>query len=626
MRIAIQPLLESQSNSDPVAQHITLRTPLYPTSSAAPADHTMDQQPHWPKSYWRFSKQDFFPEPSFQNLTAYKSAFAQTLHRLRDRCIGRSTDATELVELKKQSENEMQKCLTWIDLIWLGFGSVVGSGIFTITGLEARDNAGPSIVLSYALSGLSALFSVFCYTEFAVEIPIAGGSFSFLRIELGDFVAFIAAGNILLEAVAGAAGLARSFSSYFASMFSSDPDFLRIKVDSFAEGFNLLDPLAVVILFIANMVAMRGTKLASYSNMILSVISSLIIIFIIIVGFLHAKTSNLQPFFPYGPEGVFRAAAVVYWSYTGFDMVANMAEETRKPAKDIPLGLVSSMSSISVVYCLMALALTMMVKYTDIDRDAAYSVAFEKIGMKWAKYVVSLCALKGMLTSMLIGSMGQARYTTQIARAHMIPPWFALVHPKTKTPIYATLLVTTISCIVALFSDLEVLSSVLSFSTLFIFMLMALALLVRRYYVKDKTSKHDMIKFMVCLVVVIGSSVGVTTLWGANMKGWIGYAIGGGFWFAGAAGMMLVQKQRVPKVWGVPLVPWLPALSILMNVFLIGSLGAMAFKRFFICSGVMLVYYVLVGVHATYDLAHQESIEPVLEKGNVSSDLLTDTM
>ncbi|KAI3695320.1 hypothetical protein L1987_78315 [Smallanthus sonchifolius] len=616
MRIASQPLPESDLD-DP---RITLHDPLNPNSP------TMDQQPHPPKSYWRFSKQDFYPEPSFQNLNAYKSAFSQTLHRLRDRCLGRSSDATELIQLKKQSENELKKCLTWIDLIWLGFGSVVGSGIFTITGLEARDDAGPSIVVSYALSGLSALFSVFCYTEFAVEVPIAGGSFSFLRIELGDFIAFIAAGNILLEAVAGAAGLARSFSSYFASMFSSNPDFLRIKVDSFADGFNLLDPIAVVILFIANMVAMRGTKLTSFANMVLSMISSSIIVFIIIVGFLHAKTSNLQPFFPYGPEGMFRAAAVVYWSYTGFDMVANMAEETKKPARDIPLGLVGSMSTISVVYCLMALALTMMVKYTDIDRDAAYSVAFEKIGMKWAKYVVSLCALKGMLTSMLIGSMGQARYTTQIARAHMIPPWFALVHPKTGTPIYATLLVTTISCVVALFSSLDVLSSVLSFSTLFIFMLMAVALLVRRYYVKDKTSKHDMVKFMVCLVVVIGSSVGITSLWGANAKGWGWYAVGGGFWFAGTVGMMLVQKQRVPKVWGVPLVPWLPALSILMNVFLIGSLGAIAFKRFFICSGVMLVYYVLVGVHATYDLAHQESVEPNLEKGNAGSGLLTAAM
>nr|XP_043621428.1 cationic amino acid transporter 8, vacuolar [Erigeron canadensis] len=586
----------------------TLRTPLNPNS---PMD---------PKSYWRFSKQDFYPEPSFQNLTSYKSAFCQTLPRLRDRCLGRSTDATELVELKKQSENDMQKCLTWVDLIWLGFGSVVGSGIFTITGLEARNDAGPAIVLSYVLSGLSALFSVFCYTEFAVEIPIAGGSFSFLRIELGDFFAFIAAGNILLEAVAGAAGLARSFSSYFASMFSSNPDILRIRVKSFAEGFNLLDPIAVAILFIANMVAMRGTKLTSTSNMILSAISSLIILFIIIVGFIHAKSSNLEPFFPYGPEGVFKAAAVVYWSYTGFDMVANMAEETKKPSRDIPLGLVGSMSTISVVYCLMALALTAMVKYTEIDKDAAYSVAFEKIGMKWAKYVVSLCALKGMLTSMLIGSMGQARYTTQIARAHMIPPWFALVHPKTGTPIYATLLVTTISCIVALFSSLDVLSSVLSFSTLFIFMLMAVALLVRRYYVKDTTSTRDLAKFMVCLFVIIGSSIGITALWGANVKGWVGYAVSGGCWFAGTIGMTLIPKQRLPMVWGVPLVPWLPALSILMNVFLIGSLGTIAFKRFFICSAVMLVYYFFVGVHATYDLAHQEAKESTLEKGKKNTD------
>lgn len=216
-------------------------------------------------------------------------------------------------------------------------------------------------------------------------------------------------------------------------------------------------------------------------------------------------------------------------------MVANMAEETRKPATDIPLGLVGSMSMISVVYCLMALALTMMVNYTEIDRDAAYSVAFEKIGMKWAKYIVSICALKGMLTSMLIGSMGQARYTTQIARAHMIPPWFALVHPKTGTPVYATLLVTTISCIVAFFSSLDVLSSVLSFSTLFIFMLMAVALLVRRYYVKETCSSRDLMKFMVCLFVVIGSSIGITVLWAANRKGGWGMRWVGGCGWRGPA-------------------------------------------------------------------------------------------
>ncbi|XP_009783431.1 cationic amino acid transporter 8, vacuolar-like [Nicotiana tabacum] len=588
------------------------------TSTTTTMDYSpKTQQPQ--KRYWRFSKQDFFPEPSFQNFSTYKTALSQTPTRLKNRLFCRSTETTELVELKKQSENEMKQCLTWWDLLWLGFGSVVGSGIFNITGQETRLHAGPAIVLSYAISGLSALLSVFCYTEFAVDIPIAGGSFSFLRVELGDFVAYIAAGNILLEAIVGAAGLGRSWTSYFASIINSDADFLRIKIDSFAEGFNLLDPLAVVILAVANGIAMTGTKRTSILNSVSSIVSAGVILFIVIVGFVHGKSSNLVPFFPFGAGGVFRAAAVVYWSYTGFDMVANMAEETKRPSRDIPLGLVSSMSVITVVYCLMALALTMMVKYTEVDVNAPYSVAFEGIGMNWAKYLVGICALKGMTTSMLVGSMGQSRYTTQIARAHMIPPWFALVHPKTGTPIYATLLTTITSCILALFTSLDVLSSVFSFSTLSIFMLMAVALLVRRYYVTDVTPKYDLAKFLLCLSIVIGSSIGATVLWSMDEKNWAGYTVTGALWLLGTLVMALLPKQRFPKVWGVPLVPWLPSLSIGMNIFLIGSLGKAAFYRFILCSAVMLIYYVLVGVHATYDMAHPDQQESVIEEGKESS-------
>lgn len=426
-----------------------------------------------------------------------------------------------------------------------------------------------------------------------------------MRVELGDFIAFIAAGNILLEAVVGAAGLGRAWSSYFASIIKNNPDFLRIKVSVLAEGFNLLDPVAVGVLLVANGIAMSGTKRTSFLNWVSSIVTAGVIVFIIAVGFVHAKSSNLVPFFPKGVKGVFVAAAVVYWSYTGFDMVATLAEETKRPARDIPLGLIGSMAMITVVYCLMALALTMMQKYTEIDRDAAYSVAFGKIGMNWAKYLVGICALKGMTTSLLVGSLGQARYTTQIARAHMIPPWFALVHPRTGTPINATLLVTVTSVIVAFFSSLDVLSSVFSFSTLFIFMLIAVALLVRRYYVRDMTAKNDFVKFLVCLFVIIGSCIGGTTIWNLNRGGWIGYVVVVVVWVSGTVAMAMLPRHRVPKVWGVPLIPWLPSLSIGMNIFLIGSLGSVAFLRFFICSAVMLVYYLLVGLHATYDVAHQ---------------------
>ncbi|KAH9609508.1 hypothetical protein KSS87_006025 [Heliosperma pusillum] len=572
-----------------------------------------------PPSYWRWRKHDFFPEKSFNSLSDYKKALFNIFPRLKDRLLSRSSDSFELVELRKESLNPLNKCLTWWDLIWLSFGSVVGSGIFSITGQEAHNHAGPAIVLSYAISGLSALLSVFCYTEFSVEVPVAGGSFSFLRIELGDFIAYIAASNILLEAIVGAAGLGRSWSSYFASLIRDDSDFLRIHVHSLPHGFNLLDPIAVFVLFIANGIAMSGTRQTSCLNWLSSVLTALVIVFIIIVGFIHSKAENLVPFFPFGAEGVFQAAAVVYWSYTGFDMVATMAEETKRPSRDIPIGLVGSMSMITVIYCLMSLTLTMMQKYTSIDVNAPYTVVFDQIGMKWAKYLVSIIALKGMTTSLLVGSLGQARYTTQIARSHLIPPWFAHVHPKTRTPINATLLVTILSAIIAFFTSLDVLSSVFSFSTLFIFMLMAVALLVRRYYVTGVTPKQNLVKFLACLFVIGSSSVGITVIWNLNSRSWVGYGVCAGVWCGGTVAMQLLTKQHTPTVWGVPLVPWVPSLSIGMNIFLIGSLGYQAFLRFFICTAVMLLYYLFVGVHATYDVAHHNGMEETTEVGKKSN-------
>lgn len=255
----------------------------------------------------------------------------------------------------------------------------------------------------------------------------------------------------------------------------------------------------------------------------------------------------------------------------------------------------------------MVLSLSMMQKYTEIDKNAPFSMAFQSVGMTWAKFLVALGALKGMTTVLLVGALGQARYTTHIARAHMIPPWFALVHPKTGTPINATLLITISSALIAFFTGLDVLASLLSLSTLFIFMMMAVALLVRRYYVRETTPRANLLKFIAFLLIIMASSMGTSAYWGLKPSGWIGYIITVPLWFLGTMGIqMTLQQQRQPKFWGVPLVPWLPSLSIATNIFLMGSLGAKAFVRFGICTVVMLVYYVFFGLHATYDMAHQE--------------------
>ncbi|KAJ0703337.1 putative amino acid/polyamine transporter I, cationic amino acid transporter [Helianthus annuus] len=570
------------------------------------SETTKDEQIH-PQSYFRWTKQDFFPEESFQNWSNYRHALSHIPLRFKDRLLARSQDSDETEKLRKQSENDMKRCLTWWDLMWFGFGAVIGAGIFVLTGQQAHENAGPAIVLSYVASGFSAMLSVFCYTEFAVEIPVAGGSFAYLRVELGDFAAFVTAGNILLECVLGSAAVARAWTSYFASLINREPDSLRIHT-GLADGYNLLDPIAVIVLAIAATIAMSSTRNTSVLNWIASSVNTLVILFVIVAGFLNADTSNMKPFAPYSVEGVFRAAAIVYFAYGGFDTIATMAEETKNPSRDIPLGLLGSMSIITIIYCLMALSLTMMQKYTDIDPNAAYSVAFERVGMKWAKYLVALGALKGMTTVLLVGALGQARYITHIARAHMIPPWFALVHPKTKTPINATLLVTISSACIAFFSSLDILAKLLSLSTLFVFMMMAVALLVRRYYVSGVTPRTSLLKLVGFLLIIISSSIGISACWGLDPSGWVGYAVTVPLWFLGTLGIsVLLPQQRTPKVWGVPLVPWLPSLSIATNLFLMGSLGYMAFVRFGICTVIMLVYYVFFGLHATYDMAHQQT-------------------
>ncbi|XP_054776864.1 cationic amino acid transporter 5-like [Prosopis cineraria] len=563
------------------------------------------------RSYWkRWSKEDFFPEESFRSLTTYQTALSQTLVRFKDRLLSRSDDTTETDEIRKESENDMKRCLNWWDLIWFGLGSAIGAGIFVLTGQEAHDHAGPAIVLSYVASAISAMLSVFCYTEFAVEIPVAGGSFAYLRVELGDFAAFIAAGNILLESIIGSAAVARGWTSYFTTLLNRPSNSLRIRTN-LKDGYNLLDPIAVVVLVILSTIAMISTRKTSYLNWIASGINTFVIIFVIVLGFSHANTSNLSPFLPYGIEGVFKAAAVVYFGYTGFENVATMAEETKKPSRDIPIGLLGSMSLITVIYCLMALSLSMMQNYTGIDRNAAFSVAFGSVGMKWAKYVVAFGALKGMTTVLLVGALGQGRYVTHIARAHMIPPWFALVHPKTGTPINATLLITISAACIAFFSSLDVLASLLSISTLFIFMMMAVALLVRRYYVRGVTPTHNLMKLVILLVLIVSSSMATSAYWGLRPKnGWVGYTITVPLWFLATLGLsLLLTQQRAPRVWGVPLVPWLPSLSIATNIFLMGSLGTDAFIRFGICTAVMLIYYVFFGLHATYDMAHHRQQE-----------------
>ncbi|KAJ4976875.1 hypothetical protein NE237_001981 [Protea cynaroides] len=551
-----------------------------------------------------FRKDDFLPEESFKSWENYAKALGQTGSRFKDRLLARSLDSIELNEMKAESQHEMKKNLTWWDLIWLGVGAVVGTGIFVLTGQEAKMDAGPAVVLSYVVSGVSAMLSVFCYTEFAVEIPAAGGSFAYLRVEMGDFVAFIAAGNIIFEYVVAGAAVSRSWSSYLATLFNHSSNDFRIIAHNLPEDFNQLDPIAVGIIIVVCIAAIFSTKQSSRFNYVASVIHIGVIVFIIVAGLTHADVKNYSDFAPFGTHGIFKASAVLFFAYVGFDAVSTMAEETKNPARDIPIGLIGSMVLATVAYCLMAVTLCLMQPYADIDANAPFSMAFKAAGMDWAKYIVALGALKGMTSVLLVSAMGQARYLTHIARTHMAPPCLGYVNQRFGTPINATIVMLLATAVIAFFTNLNILANLLSISTLFIFMLVAVALLIRRYYVTGVTSSKHQTLFIILTLVIIVSSVAISVLWAMEVESCIPYLIATIVWFLSTLGLrVFVPQARNPKLWGVPLVPWLPAVSILINIFLLGSIDAASFIRFAVWTTGLLVYYLLFGLHASYDAA-----------------------
>ncbi|MCD9640864.1 catalase A [Datura stramonium] len=569
-------------------------------------NENVDQRHSLKKRGCGCSKDDFLPEESFTTWGSYAQALRETKTRLKDRVFCRSSDQIELHEIRDRSQHQMKKSLNWFDLIWFGIGSVMGAGVFVITGEATKNLAGPAVLLSYIISGTSALLSVLCYTEFSVELPVAGGSFAYLRVELGDFIAFIAAGNILFEYIVSGASVARSWTSYFATLFNHKPDDFRINVSSLAEGYNHLDPIAIFVSLLICAGASFSMKGSSRFNSVMTILHVIVMVFVLVVGLTQANLANYSPFAPYGARGVLKAAAMLFFAYVGFDGVATLGEEVKNPGRDIPVGLIGSMVVVIITYCLLAATLCLMQPFNQVDVNAPFSIAFEAVGMNWAKYIVAFGALKGMTTVLLANIISQARYFTHIARTHMAPPFLAAINEKTGTPVTATVVMTVANCIMAFFTSLDILANLVSIATLFVFSLVPLALLVRRYYASGKTSDKDRNNLILFLVLITLSSIGSGFFWAISDDTWLGCIICAGIWFFATLGLNLTLKEaRKPKVWGLPLMPWIPSASIAINVFIMSSIDGASFVRFSVWTAILLVYYLLVGLHATYDAAKE---------------------
>ncbi|KAJ7526545.1 hypothetical protein O6H91_16G011400 [Diphasiastrum complanatum] len=548
---------------------------------------------------------------SFSSFGAYGRAVLRTPTRLRKSMWAVWSPAEELTEIRARSGAEMQRKLRWYDLVAMGVGGMVGAGIFVSTGSAAKLYAGPSVIVAYIVAGFSALLSALCYTEFAVEMPVAGGAFSYLRITFGEFAAYLAGANLIAEYVLSNAAVARSFTSYLATVFGVvTTDAWRLRVQGLGPGYDRLDFSAVAILIMLTLFLCYSTKDSSTLNMVMTIFHLSFIIFIIIAGFAKGNISNLTKpgvpsvpggFFPYGVKGVFNGAAIVYFSFIGYDAVSTLAEEVQEPAKNMPIGVAGSVVIVSVLYCLMAASICMLLPYDMIDPEAPFSTAFKHVaGWKWATNLVGVGATLGIVTSLLVSMLGQARYLCVIGRANLIPCWFAKVSPTTGTPINATIFLGCCTAGIALFTELDVLLNLVSIGTLFVFYLVANALIFRRHVVAGGVTNPWPTALFLALLSV--SAIGFVAAWGNNFDCWWGLMISGGM----AIGFTTVFWMRVPVVqkgekWEAPLMPFLAAASIFLNVFLLGSVDRKSYKRFGIWSGIAVCFYVVYSVHATYD-------------------------
>ncbi len=400
-----------------------------------------------------------------------------------------------------ESEHRLRKELGPLQLTVFGVGVILGTGIFVLTGEAAGEKAGPAIALSFVFSGIACALAALCYAEFASTVPVAGSAYTFSYASLGELVAWIIGWDLILEMALGASTVAVGWSSYFADVLKG----IGITIPGFAygEGHNLV---AAAIVLILTAVLCVGIKISSQVNFVFVVVKVAIVLFVIIAGLFFIKMSNYSPFVPpsgspaasgaettpsllqdlglspgaFGISGIFTGAALVFFAYIGFDIVATAAEETKNPQRDMPIGIFASLGICTALYVAVSLVVTGMVKYTDIKVDAPLAEAFRSVGHPAFATVISIGALVGLTTVMMVLMLGQSRVFFAMSRDRLLPAAFAKVSPKFGTPVRTTVVTGVVVAIIATFVPLTELAELVNIGTLFAFVLVAIGVLVLR--------------------------------------------------------------------------------------------------------------------------------------------------
>ncbi len=494
----------------------------------------------------------------------------------------RTKTVASILEASDSATGHLKRTLGPVQLTALGIGAIVGAGIFSTVGTASAGGgghigAGPAVSISFVLTALACAFAALCYAEFASMVPISGSAYTYAYATLGELVAWIIGWDLILEYAVGNVAVAVSWSGYFQELLAGigfgippwlgtdyraashaasqvaaalasgiDPLTLAGPVRAAAEAWNTAPHLAGIpiifnlpaflIVALITWILVIGIKESANFTSAMVVLNLSIIAFFILVGMFYVRTENWVPFAPNGFRGISSAAAIIFFAYIGFDAVSTAAEETRNPQRDMPIAMIASLIICTVIYILVAIVLTGMVRYTDLGTAQPLATAFSMRGMSWAAGIVALGAVFATTGVLIVFQLGQPRIFFSMARDGLLPTWAAKVHPKYQTPHVTTILTGVFVAVFSAVLNINEVVELTNIGTLFAFILVAIGVIVLRKTDPDR-----------------------------------------------------------PRPFRTPFVPWVPMLAVLMCGYLMIELPWVTWIRFGIWLAIGIVFYWMYG-------------------------------
>ncbi|TCL35789.1 APA family basic amino acid/polyamine antiporter [Anaerospora hongkongensis] len=374
----------------------------------------------------------------------------------------------------------LKKTLGASDMVMLGVGCIIGTGIFVLTGVAAAKYAGPGIMLSFVLSGLACAFAALAYAELASMVPVAGSAYTYSYAALGEIIAWIVGWNLILEYSVGSSAVAAGWSGYMVGLLKSAGIELPKAYTAVPADGGIVNLPAMLIALFLSVLLVRGTKESATLNKILVFIKlAAVFIFLVLAG-PKVNPANWTPFMPYGFSGVAGGAAIIFFAYIGFDAVATAAEECRNPNRDLPIGIIGSLVVCTILYIAVAAVLTGVVPYTELNNAEPVAYALRAIGYNLGSALVGTGAIAGITTVLLVLMYGQTRVFFAMSRDGLIPAGICKVHPKYGTPHVITILAGVAVALIAGFTPIGIIAELTNIGTLFAFVVAAIGVFVLR--------------------------------------------------------------------------------------------------------------------------------------------------